>query len=116
MSERNLRSVPTLSKPISILKADLLRYPLLFAKGGILSDLDVSCEDTPIQDWIPEKYKKNANLILGWEFVLALCIFVLISKRKLSLQAAIIPDQPVYHFGLAQFGFGSQLSGTECNG
>ena len=57
-----------LAFPIPILKADLLRYLLLFAEGGIWSDLDVACEDTPIQDWIPEEYKKDANLVLGWEF------------------------------------------------
>jgi alpha 1,6-mannosyltransferase len=57
-----------LALPIPILKADLLRYLLLFAEGGIWSDLDVSCGDTPIRDWIPEEYKKNASLVVGWEF------------------------------------------------
>jgi alpha 1,6-mannosyltransferase len=54
--------------PIPILKADILRYLLLFAEGGIWSDLDVSCGDTPIRDWIPGEYKNNASLVVGWEF------------------------------------------------
>ncbi|KAH8588934.1 hypothetical protein B0O99DRAFT_524153 [Bisporella sp. PMI_857] len=57
-----------LALPIPILKADLLRYLLLFAEGGIWSDLDVSCGDTPIGEWIPETYRKNASLVVGWEF------------------------------------------------
>lgn len=55
-----------LSAPI--FKADLLRYLLLFAEGGIWSDLDVSCEEIPIDDWIPPEYKANASLVVGWEF------------------------------------------------
>ncbi|CZR58328.1 related to alpha-1,6-mannosyltransferase [Phialocephala subalpina] len=51
-----------------ILKADFLRYLLLFNEGGIYSDLDVSCEDTPIRDWIPAQYKEDASVIVGWEF------------------------------------------------
>jgi alpha 1,6-mannosyltransferase len=57
-----------LALPFPILKADFLRYLLLFNEGGIYSDLDVSCEDTPIRDWIPEQYKKDANVVVGWEF------------------------------------------------
>jgi alpha 1,6-mannosyltransferase len=57
-----------LALPIPILKADLLRYLLLHTEGGIWSDLDVSCEDVPIHDWIPAQYKKEASLVVGWEF------------------------------------------------
>jgi alpha 1,6-mannosyltransferase len=57
-----------LALPFDILKADLLRYLLLFAEGGIWSDLDVSCEDTPIHDWIPAQYLENASVVVGWEF------------------------------------------------
>ncbi|KAF2708600.1 glycosyltransferase family 32 protein [Pleomassaria siparia CBS 279.74] len=53
---------------IPILRADLLRYLLLFDKGGIWSDLDVSCEGAPIDEWIPHEYKGNASLVVGWEF------------------------------------------------
>jgi alpha 1,6-mannosyltransferase len=57
-----------LALPIPILKADLLRYLLLLTEGGIWSDLDVSCKDVPIHDWIPPQYKKDASLVVGWEF------------------------------------------------
>lgn len=57
-----------LALPIPILKADLLRYLILWVDGGLWSDLDVSCGETPIQDWIPAQYKQNASLVVGWEF------------------------------------------------
>lgn len=57
-----------LALPFPILKADFLRYLLLFNEGGIYSDLDVSCNDTPIPDWIPAQYKNDASLVVGWEF------------------------------------------------
>ncbi len=57
-----------LALPIPILKADLLRYLLLFAEGGIWSDLDTSCEGVPIADWVPMEYKKDASLVVGLEF------------------------------------------------
>ncbi|CAG8977988.1 hypothetical protein HYALB_00001870 [Hymenoscyphus albidus] len=57
-----------LSLKIPILKADLLRHLLLLREGGIWNDLDVSCGETPIDDWIPERYKKETDLVVGWEF------------------------------------------------
>lgn len=56
-----------LNLSVPILKADLLRYLLLFAEGGVWSDPDVSCE-VPIDDWIPPQYKNNTSLLVGWEF------------------------------------------------
>ncbi|KAH7355733.1 hypothetical protein BKA66DRAFT_475128 [Pyrenochaeta sp. MPI-SDFR-AT-0127] len=53
---------------IPILKADLLRYLLLYDQGGIWSDLDISCEGIPIDDWVPPQYKDDAGLVVGWEF------------------------------------------------
>ncbi|TLD20599.1 hypothetical protein PspLS_08753 [Pyricularia sp. CBS 133598] len=52
---------------IPIIKADLLRYLILYEKGGIWNDLDVSCE-APIDEWIPEKYKSNVATVVGMEF------------------------------------------------
>ncbi|KAG4440091.1 hypothetical protein IFR05_004434 [Cadophora sp. M221] len=57
-----------LSLTVPILKADFLRYLILFAEGGIWSDLDVSCEDVPIEEWIPEKYRKDTAVVVGLEF------------------------------------------------
>ncbi|KAI0144806.1 initiation-specific alpha-1,6-mannosyltransferase [Pestalotiopsis sp. NC0098] len=48
---------------IPIVKADLLRYLVLYEQGGIWNDLDVSCE-APIDEWIPEQYKTNAHLTI----------------------------------------------------
>jgi mannosyltransferase OCH1-like enzyme len=56
-----------LSLRIPILKADLLRYLLLYSEGGVWSDLDVSCE-VPIDDYVPAEYKSRAGLVVGWEF------------------------------------------------
>jgi alpha 1,6-mannosyltransferase len=57
-----------LALPFPILKADFLRYLLLFVEGGIWSDIDVSCGDIPIHDWIPAQYKKDTSLVVGLEF------------------------------------------------
>lgn len=56
-----------LNLTVPILKADFLRYLLLFADGGVYLDLDVTCH-VPIRDWIPEEYQSNASLVVGWEF------------------------------------------------
>ena len=53
---------------IPILKADLLRYLILYANGGIWNDLDVSCEDLPIHGWIPSQYRRETGLVVGLEF------------------------------------------------
>lgn len=53
---------------IPILKADMLRYLLLYAEGGVWFDLDVSCEGIPMDEWIPEEFKEDASLVVGWEF------------------------------------------------
>lgn len=53
---------------IPILKADLLRYLLLYHEGGMWFDLDVECGDTPINKWIPPHLKTNTSLVVGWEF------------------------------------------------
>ncbi|KAJ5501140.1 hypothetical protein N7453_005957 [Penicillium expansum] len=57
-----------LTLAVPILKADFLRYLLLFAEGGIWADLDVSCGDVPIREWIPETLRAKAGLVVGWEF------------------------------------------------
>lgn len=57
-----------LSLSIPILKADLLRYLILYEEGGIWNDLDVSCGSVPISEWIPESFRKDACLVVGLEF------------------------------------------------
>ncbi|KAG6357663.1 hypothetical protein INS49_013542 [Diaporthe citri] len=56
-----------LALQIPIIKADWLRYLLLYAEGGVWSDLDVSC-NSPIETWIPPQYKDEASIVVGWEF------------------------------------------------
>ncbi|KAJ6049416.1 hypothetical protein N7460_003148 [Penicillium canescens] len=56
-----------LSLQVPILKADLLRQLILYADGGIWSDLDVTCHQ-PVDTWIPEKFKSKANVVVGLEF------------------------------------------------
>lgn len=57
-----------LALQIPIIKADWLRYLLLYAEGGMWSDLDVSC-NSPIETWIPPRFKNaNISLVVGWEF------------------------------------------------
>lgn len=50
---------------IPILKADLLRYLLLYAEGGVWFDLDVSCEGIPIDEWVPEEFREDVGLVVG---------------------------------------------------
>lgn len=56
--------------PIPIVKADLFRYLVLVAKGGIYADIDVFCEQ-PISTWLPQEHIgsiDSINLIIGLEF------------------------------------------------
>ncbi|KAK6218827.1 U4/U6 x U5 tri-snRNP complex subunit Prp1 [Pestalotiopsis sp. IQ-011] len=53
---------------VPILKADMLRYMLLYVEGGVWFDLDASCEGTPISDWVPAAHADEAQLVVGWEF------------------------------------------------
>ncbi|TVY43902.1 Initiation-specific alpha-1,6-mannosyltransferase [Lachnellula occidentalis] len=52
---------------IPIIRADLLRYLILYTHGGIWNDLDVSCE-APISEWIPAQHQANASIVVGLEF------------------------------------------------
>lgn len=52
---------------VPIVKADILRYLLLFVEGGVYNDLDVTC-NVPIDDWVPAQYYANSSLVVGWEF------------------------------------------------
>ncbi|PYH49877.1 glycosyltransferase family 32 protein [Aspergillus saccharolyticus JOP 1030-1] len=61
---------------VPIIRADLLRLLILYADGGIWSDLDVTCE-VPIAEWIPKELvtpdgrvvgKEQVNAVVGLEF------------------------------------------------
>ncbi|KKK18989.1 hypothetical protein ARAM_001485 [Aspergillus rambellii] len=56
---------------VPILKADFLRVLIMYADGGIWSDLDVACE-VPVSEWIPKKLANDPlhpiNVVVGIEF------------------------------------------------
>lgn len=57
-----------LSLKVPILKADILRYLILYVEGGVWLDLDVSCRpEYPISSWIPSHLASDANMVVGWE-------------------------------------------------
>ena len=49
-----------------ILRADLIRYILLYSEGGVYADTDTHCL-RPIEDWIPAHLRENVSLVLGIE-------------------------------------------------
>lgn len=54
--------------PIPILRADLFRYLVVLAEGGIWGDLDTSCEKE-VAEWVPVEYRnENIDMIVGLEF------------------------------------------------
>jgi alpha 1,6-mannosyltransferase len=53
--------------PDNIMRADLIRYLVLYGEGGVYSDMDTECLK-PISSWIPEVYRDRANVVLGVEY------------------------------------------------
>jgi mannosyltransferase OCH1-like enzyme len=52
---------------ITIIKADLLRYLVMYAEGGVYADIDVECL-RPIDRFIPERYSESeVDMIIGVE-------------------------------------------------
>ena len=49
-----------------ILRADFLRYLLLYADGGLYADVDVECRE-PIDTWVPPQFKSKVGVVLGIE-------------------------------------------------
>lgn len=79
-----------LSLPVPILKADLLRQLILYADGGIWSDLDVTCHE-PIDTWIPEQFKSQASVVVGLEFDgIQFSSWTVMSKPRTSHIVAVI--------------------------
>ncbi|EFE41207.1 hypothetical protein TRV_04073 [Trichophyton verrucosum HKI 0517] len=59
------------SLKIPILRADMLRYLILLAEGGIWADLDTTCEQ-PVSNWLPSEISSSnsiikAGLVVGLE-------------------------------------------------
>ncbi|KAF2200391.1 alpha-1,6-mannosyltransferase Och1 [Delitschia confertaspora ATCC 74209] len=52
---------------ITIIKADLLRYLVMYAEGGVYADIDVECL-RPLNRFIPERYtEEEVDMIIGVE-------------------------------------------------
>jgi len=65
------RFSPDISKLFSeisdpILRVDLLRYLILYADGGVWSDIDTRPAQ-PVSKWIPEEYANRTNFVVGIE-------------------------------------------------
>lgn len=54
------------SLPVPVLKADFFRYLILFARGGIYTDIDTFALKSAIE-WIPERAIKHVGLVVGIE-------------------------------------------------
>jgi alpha 1,6-mannosyltransferase len=51
-----------------VLKADLIRYLAMLARGGVYSDMDTSCL-IPVDDWIPAELRNETiNAVVGIEY------------------------------------------------
>lgn len=76
MIEQLFLAVPDVAKawglmPKSILKADFFRYLILYARGGVYSDIDTLCLK-PVEEWISNNQtidgaENNAGLVVGIE-------------------------------------------------
>ncbi|KAF2105186.1 nucleotide-diphospho-sugar transferase [Lophiotrema nucula] len=52
---------------ITIIRADLLRYLVMYAEGGVYADIDVECL-RPVDRFIPERYNEHEiDMIIGVE-------------------------------------------------
>lgn len=51
----------------AILRADLARYLILLAEGGVYSDIDTTCI-RPIERWIPPEFSGRVGMLLGVEY------------------------------------------------
>ncbi|KAK7713770.1 hypothetical protein SLS63_011932 [Diaporthe eres] len=81
---------------IPIIKADLVRYLVLYHAGGVWNDLDVSCQ-VPISDWVPGQYKANASIVVGMEFDVDIWIrqfasWTIMAKPKSPHMLTVVED------------------------
>ena len=47
-----------------VLQLDLIKYMVLWAEGGVYSDLDVACVQ-PVSQWVPQRFLDKAGIVLG---------------------------------------------------
>jgi len=51
----------------NIMRADFIRYLLLYGDGGVYSDLDTECL-RPIDEWIPLQHQSQVSTVVGVEY------------------------------------------------
>lgn len=55
------------SPGLAIIKADLLRYLVMYAEGGVYTDIDVEALRA-VESWIPDRYEEqDVNMVVGVE-------------------------------------------------
>lgn len=47
-------------------RSDIMRYLLMFVKGGVYSDTDVTCLK-PVDTWIPAQWRNEVKAVVGIE-------------------------------------------------
>ncbi|KAF1840352.1 glycosyltransferase family 32 protein [Cucurbitaria berberidis CBS 394.84] len=121
---------------ITIIKADLLRYLVMYAEGGVYADIDVECL-RPIDRFIPERYsEQEVDMVIGVEidepaFVdhpilgskcKSFCQWTFASKPRLPVMMRLIENIQDWLHGLSeekgvsisqlQLDFNEVISGT----
>ncbi|KAK3619025.1 hypothetical protein LTR56_024280 [Elasticomyces elasticus] len=51
----------------AILRADVLRYLVILAEGGLYTDIDTECTK-PIDTWLTSEFHRSSGLVLGIEY------------------------------------------------
>lgn len=71
--------------PIPVMKADMWRYVVVYANGGVYADIDTQC-NIPASEWIPD----NAKLVLSLENDFHFCQWTFAaSKNHPALKSVI---------------------------
>ncbi|KAF7558245.1 hypothetical protein G7Z17_g154 [Cylindrodendrum hubeiense] len=121
---------------IAIVKADLLRYMIMYAEGGVYADIDVEAL-RPVHRFIPERYdEKDIDIIVGVEIdqpefrdhpilgkkSMSFCQWTIISRPQQPVLLQLIENIMVWLKGVAkkqgvplgkvQLDFDQVISGT----
>ncbi|OAL43953.1 hypothetical protein IQ07DRAFT_649739 [Pyrenochaeta sp. DS3sAY3a] len=121
---------------ITIIKADLLRYLVMYAEGGVYADIDVECL-RPIDRFIPERYnEQDVDMIIGVEIdevnfakhpilgskCMSFCQWTFAAKPRLPVMMRLIEniqdwlhdlsDQKGVSISQLQLDFNEVISGT----
>lgn len=81
-----------------ILRADFLRYLILYAEGGVWSDIDTKALK-PVSDWIPTEYAGRVNAVIGLEIDEPEVMWVDWADNFVLCQSTMMASagHPIYH-------------------